>query len=493
MKTTVSKVWSIILISFSLNICAQDYIPMLLKNGRYSYVQPKSKSIVIEKEFDEAKPFSDGVAFVKIRSKWGAINTQGELVLKPQYSYLTQYNNGFIGGVLASNNLSEKENITPDTLFNYNKKYAPDWDFITQFSKQNILTDYAIIRMHSDGKMLIVNRNIDVVLELNKSVISTITEGTLSKRPTQNELKISNFSDGFFRIRRQSGKRGDNNEYIDYLNISGELLIKEPYYDYVSEEGDDYHQNINNTNNKYGFHDGVALVTKDEQYGYIDTSGNEVVPLKYSALKLFSNGQAMFGYENYINKKGIPLFPIGSDLESVAEFNDGVALIKRIENNKSTLIGINPKGERLFSMPYFYNFNGKFSNGKLPIYLRDQNGNESFIIIDKLGKTLYKLIYSSMSDFSSDGYAIAKSVGFNESKLYVINCKTGKQIIPKKYDKILFITENYKNEIINTLIPKQIDFDLDLTKFNMFINNLILVENLGLQFYIDNDGFEYVE
>lgn len=488
MKTTVSKVWSIILISFSLNICAQDYIPMLLKNGRYSYVQPKSKSIVIEKEFDEAKPFSDGVAFVKIRSKWGAINTQGELVLKPQYSYLTQYNNGFIGGVLAKNHFSNEEAVINDTLFHYTKKFTPDWDFITYFSKQNGSLDYAIIRKDSTGIKYIINQNLDVISELKKDLFPSWK----SVRETQKSLIISNYSEGFFRIARTDF---GGNKHTDYLNLKGELLINDDYYDFYTEIEYDYDDYINNvTNNRFGFHDGLALVSKEEKYGFIDTSGNEVVPLKYSALKLFSNGQAMLGYKNYINKKGIPLFPIGSDLGEVAEFNEGIALIKRIENNKSMLIGINSIGERLFSMPYLFNLGGsKFSNGRVPIFSRDQNGDGFYTIIDKSGKPLYRIIYSEMSNFSLDGFAISKLNGNNESKHFIINCKTGKELTPKKYDKILFITEDHKNKNINTLIPKEIDSKLDITKFNIFINNLILVENLGLQFYVDNDGFEYLE
>jgi hypothetical protein len=485
-----------IVLFFTISLVAnsQNLIPMLLKNGRYSYVQPKSKSIVIEKEFDEAKPFSDGVAFVKIRSKWGAINTQGELILKPQYSYLTQYNNGFIGGVLDENNFSEKEKIITDTLFHYKKNYIPDWDFITYFSKENNKSDYALIRMRNKGKIFIVNRNIEVISELKEPILDILynenyhrfhgiigSSGKSSEiRLNQNDLNVSNYSDGYFRIRRKPDFNTQE-YYTDFLNLKGELLLNENYYQYKNEEEE---------SDLFEFHDGIALVTKDEKYGYIDSSMNEVVPLKYSSLDLFSNGLAKVsseGYISYINKKGIPLFPFEKKYDTFAEFNDGIALL----STNRLLTAINPNGEIIFTFPYPYSLvsPGKFSNGKLAII--DIN-EEFYNIIDKSGKIISKINAGNISNFSRDGFALFETEKYN-GKLSLIDSKTGNESLFSKYDKIYFITEDYKNQIINTLDTKELNFEIDFTKHNLFIENLILVENTSLKFYVDNTGFEYKE
>lgn len=498
MKKIVSKLSAIVLISISLNMSAQNYIPMLLKNGRYSFVQPKSKSIIIEKEFDEAKPFSDGVAFVKIRSKWGAINTQGELVLKPKYSYLTQYPNGFIGGVLEETDYIVYGNIIPDTLFNYSKKLAPDWDFITYFSKQINLSDFAIVKKHNTGNMLIVNRDIEIVSEINDDLKNIIINENLDCNKyndsddfnqtnlNQNDLNISNFSNGFFRMRRRPD--GSGKSFTDYFNLKGELLIKDNYYDYES----DNEYNNDEDNDKFNFRDGIAMILKDQKYGFIDTSVNEVVPLKYSSVNLFSNGQAKVSSEDftsYINKKGIPLFPFEKKYQTLSDFNEGIALLTTVNN---LIIAINPNGEKIFTFPYPYSLQspGKFSNGKLAV--NDIQNNEMCNIIDTSGKIISKINASIISNFSKDGFALTQTEKYS-GKRSLIDSKILKDIFATKYDKIFFITKDFKNEMINTLEPKEIDFQIDLTKFNLFIENLIFVENASMKYYVDNTGFEYKE
>jgi hypothetical protein len=41
--------------------------------------------VVIKQQFLEAKPFSDGLAAVRVKERWGFINHKGEFVIRPQY------------------------------------------------------------------------------------------------------------------------------------------------------------------------------------------------------------------------------------------------------------------------------------------------------------------------------------------------------------------------------------------------------------------------
>jgi hypothetical protein len=55
-------------------------------------------NIAIEAQFDEAKPFSEGLAAVKVRvdgfDKWGFINLQGKMVISPKFESVDSFKNG---------------------------------------------------------------------------------------------------------------------------------------------------------------------------------------------------------------------------------------------------------------------------------------------------------------------------------------------------------------------------------------------------------------
>ena len=62
--------------------------------GLYGFLDSNAKVIVAAK-YDEAQPFSEGLAWVRSGNKWGAIDHQGSLVI-PMKSYIsvTPFRNG---------------------------------------------------------------------------------------------------------------------------------------------------------------------------------------------------------------------------------------------------------------------------------------------------------------------------------------------------------------------------------------------------------------
>jgi hypothetical protein len=112
------------------------------------------------------------------------------------------------------------------------------------------------------------------------------------------------------------------------------------------------------------FHEGVALVRKDSEYGFIDKAGKEIVKLQYD----YAEG-----------------------------YSGGLAVVK-----KDKKFGfIDKKGKLVVKAKYEYAFS--FSNGLASVY-----GNGGWGFIDKTGKEVIKLQYQSPYNNSVDGY------GFNE-------------------------------------------------------------------------------
>ena len=76
------------------------------------------------------------------------------------------------------------------------------------------------------------------------------------------------------------------------------------------------------------FHEGFAKVQSNEKAGFIDGTGREVIPLKYSMVSDFKNGiagVAIGSLWGYINKTGRLVIPIKYGFSS---FSEGIFLLK---------------------------------------------------------------------------------------------------------------------------------------------------------------------
>jgi hypothetical protein len=58
---------------------------------------------------------------------------------------------------------------------------------------------------------------------------------------------------------------------------------------------------------------------------------------------------------------------------------------------------------------------------------------------------------------------------------------------------LYFVGYDFKNQLINTLEPKEINY-LDVNPdLDLFKDNLIYVRKSAFKFYVDKNGFEYIE
>ena len=132
------------------------------------------------------------------------------------------------------------------------------------------------------------------------------------------------------------------------------------------------------------FSEGLAAVSLNWKWGFIDKTGKEITSLKYDSIDDFSEGLAAVSLNwkwGFIDKIGKEVIPIKYDY--VRSFSEGLAVVK-----------INSK--------YGY--------------------------IDKIGKEITSLKYDSVYDFS-EGLAVVEING----KYGYIN-KKGNEVIPLRYD-----------------------------------------------------------
>lgn len=180
------------------------------------------------------------------------------------------------------------------------------------------------------------------------------------------------------------------------------------------------------------FSEGLAAVGIEGKWGFIDKSGNEVVPLKYGYADEFSEGLACVSLTNkykkdkygFIDKSGNEVVPLKYDW--AGSFSEGLAMVKLdgrwsfIDKLGNEILQLsNGEGENFSEGLAMVGSRGIVSFG----YYFDQYG-----FVDRLGNEVVPLKYSSASSFR-EGFAHVSNFG---SHGFID--KSGNTVVPLKYD-----------------------------------------------------------
>ncbi|CAL2105653.1 hypothetical protein T190115A13A_170076 [Tenacibaculum sp. 190524A02b] len=193
----------------------------------------------------------------------------------------------------------------------------------------------------------------------------------------------------------------DNNE----KTISKKLLLyksNKGKFGFVDVNTDKFIINpIYNTAND--FIDGLALVSKNGKYGFIDKKGKEVIPLKYNYALPFHNGLSAVTLNRktgYINKKNEIIVPLV--LERGYSFHKGGAIIKK--NGKHGFI--NTKGNII--VPPIYEILDVYNPNSL---IRAKKAGK-FGFIDAKGNEKIPFVYDDAIHFSLGRARVKKKESF---------------------------------------------------------------------------------
>ncbi len=173
------------------------------------------------------------------------------------------------------------------------------------------------------------------------------------------------------------------------------------------------------------FSKGLAAVKLDGKWGRIDKTGEVVIPLKYDDALPFSEGLAkvrLDGKWGFIDKTGEVVIPFKYD--KALSFSEGLA---RVELDEKWGF-INKTGEVV--IPFKYTDPLSFCEGLALVKLDGKCG-----FVDKTGKEITPLKYDDAFPFS-EGLAAVELDG-----KYGFIDKTGKVVIPLKYDWVSHFCE----------------------------------------------------
>lgn len=378
--TTKNSISSLLFFGLSMAFLAS------CSNGEGTASDTKSAEI----EYDESL-----LAMVLDGNEYGYINPKGEYVIKPEYPLARSFSNGVacvnsggqrssFGVVGGSYKFIDTEgNVAIDGL-----RISQPMSFYDGRAKVDL----------GNGNFGFIDTKGDVVI--------------------QDFTYVDEFREGLARAIDRSGQAG-------YIDVNGQMVLKIDDPSFV---------------NNYGyFADGRALVrridpeTNKMVNGFMNTKGEEVIPVKYEQVYHFKNGYSsvlMNDKWGFVDTTGNLVIPC--EIEDCGDFSDGLVAI--LEGDKWGFM--DTKGAWVIKPKY--EVVDAFSQGYAPVL---ENGKVGFI--NKKGEWLVKPKYQSAQPFKN-GFAIVQLNG----KLGFIDLN-GDEVGEIKYTRVgNFVVPDESNPVI---------------------------------------------
>jgi hypothetical protein len=334
-------------------------------------------------KYDSIAPYSEGMAAVRLDGKWGYIDKTGKEVIPNKYNIAKYFSFGY-----AFVKLEDK------------------WQIINQKGEEFNYTildkDLELLRLKVNDKIAYIDKTAKLVTplkydkanELDKNIAFTqigdkfgvvgksgeITEPKYDKVFAVSEgFRIVMQNDKYGYIDNETGKEITPIEYynaLDFKNGLAKVQIYDEAYDeymlwnYIDKTGKVKYDEIEM------FEEGLAAVKLNGKWGFIDTTGKEIIPSQYDEVEKYRKGLAavkLNGKWGLINKTGKNVIPMKYDY---TRYLGGEHIIVTL-NEKYGVIDKN--GKEVIPIKYdFVNYDGDIFTAKLngKFLWVDQQGNE---------------------------------------------------------------------------------------------------------------------
>lgn len=321
-------------------------LALVSKNGKIGYIN-KNGQLMIDYQFEEGYSFDQGRAVVMKDGMYGLIDVSGNFILPPEFEDIGTFVEG----------LAFVESKEGYQFYQLDGTLAFSEMFDEAFSFHN-------------GLALVKKGNKSGYITQDGSFFIAVNEGT-----------IRHFFDTLF---------------IHELRNEANLLY--PSGTYLYEEGFDQIGVLENNR---------AIVTKNNKYGYIDSSGAVVIPIQYSPFPNYSQF-AQFSNNHAIYKQGDNFAMINQDGKRVLP-----ALFKGI-GKYGELIPITKGGKWGYTddkvrlkIQYQYDYAHPFNEGIAIVELDGLHG-----VIDLDGNEVLPIEFESIKQLNHDLLLVKSPEGF---------------------------------------------------------------------------------
>ncbi|HAS39428.1 MAG TPA: hypothetical protein DCS93_03075 [Microscillaceae bacterium] len=362
-----------------------------------------------------------GLIKVERNGKFGFINTKGQLITKYWYDDIEEdrsHDHWML--VDAKDKRPRKRQITSRVIESYGRSYtmhyydtlarvrrAGGWGLINLAGEEVLPPTYHYIHefnegyanVRLDGKLGVIDENLQEIIAPAYTYIGKAYRGFFKV----NSKPMSDFLNGAWSL----------------VNRQGKVLTQKQY------------------NNMTNFKEGRLYVRYQENRGYIDTTGREIVPVKYSRVSGFQDGVSIVepvlnGLYGLVNKQGKEITAI--KYHNIKEFSEGLAPASVNGKKYIPATGdwgiLNNQGQEI--TPFKYRKIYGYSQGVAKVMVGGDHlrNHGQWGLINRQGKEITPLKYHEIR-LLSQGIApvrIGDKWGFVDT--------TGKEITAIKYYKV---------------------------------------------------------
>jgi len=283
-----------------------DNIIRVLLNGNLFVLNNQGFS-VNRKGFDLIDEEHGGYCRVKLKGKWGFMDTTGKIAVELNYD---EVRNFFPSGVAPFKSnwkwglIDTKGNVVVDTLYD---EIGEEFSFGIDWNSN----DFGFIKARKDGKTGFIDAAGNVKVPFKYEMTGMWRGGycpvyTADQKPSRLTLIDKNGKEMF----ESTDKYNSVGEFSEGMISAGFNGYKKMmgYIDVTSKEI--IPLQFEETN---AFKNGVAIVKKDGFFGLIDKTGKNVTDFKYKKIENVYNSSDVYkvnfdGWEYYINNNGIEYF-----------------------------------------------------------------------------------------------------------------------------------------------------------------------------------------
>lgn len=376
----------------------------VMNKGKWGFID-KGQELVIPQIYDEVGPFNEGLALAKKEDRYGYINKKGEEVIPFKFKAASDFENG---------QATVKEDNRYGIINAKGEWTTPD-DFTSDFKFNH--KGFAVVK--SNGKKGVINAHGEMVLNQGKfKKLELVGYGNLAVAKSGKwnilyDLETGKKVKGRFKVLEDGGEGGlvkfkpKKSSLYGFLDSDGNEIIQ-PFLKRVGE-----------------FHEGLANARDGKNWGYINTKGEFVIEAKFDGCGDFNNGiaQAMLeGEDVLINKQGQVILELGNRQYKGTDCKGHLIL----GDEKGTYIA-NNNGHNIFGD--YYEKIKVLDDGKLVVKQQGLWG-----VINQAGQFRIKPKFADINDFSG-GQAKVKI-----SPLEGLVDWKGDVLVEPKYEKCIPVT-----------------------------------------------------